>query len=182
MAREFPRLHILGVAHCKKVKTEDPFDSILGSMALRAETDTNIVLYEEDGDRIIATETRMGRRLEPSILRAEIVMSAGAEVAKDFFLDGTLSERKDNRTAKVEKRKRASLDREVIAYLEECDGCTAPQTEIIAAIKGRTGSIIAAIHELTEARFVSTSGRPLQVHLELSGDELTLYRMGGNAA
>jgi hypothetical protein len=34
LARTFPRLHVQGLVHCKKVQTDDPFDSLLGSTAL----------------------------------------------------------------------------------------------------------------------------------------------------
>jgi hypothetical protein len=86
LARQFPYLHIQGLAHCKKVKTDDPFDSLLGSTALRGEPDTSIALYKEDRQPLIATETRIGRNIEPTILNAELVNSAGAHVVKDFSL------------------------------------------------------------------------------------------------
>jgi hypothetical protein len=72
LARTFPHLHIQGLAHCKKVQTDDPFDSLLGSTALRGEPDTNIALYKEAGQHVIVSETRMGRHIAPTILRAEV--------------------------------------------------------------------------------------------------------------
>src|ERR1039458_9149682 len=62
-------IHILALAHRKKVSTDDPFDSILGTVAFRAETDTNIVIYHPDnGERVIATESRMGKFISPRVL------------------------------------------------------------------------------------------------------------------
>lgn len=84
--RKFPRLHLQGLAHCKKLKTDDPFDSLLGSTALRGEPDTNIALFQEGGQRGIVSETRMGRHIPQTILRAEVAESAGCDVVQDFFV------------------------------------------------------------------------------------------------
>lgn len=106
LARQFPYLHIQGLAHCKKAQTDDPFDSLLGSTALRGETDTNIAIYQQDGQKVIATETRIGKNTSPTSLRADVVESEGADVVKGFVLDCLFDkwERRRRRNATIGNR------------------------------------------------------------------------------
>jgi hypothetical protein len=59
LSRQFAKLNVFSLAHCKKVRTDDPFSMLLGSTALRGEPDTNIVMYREGNQRIIQTEGRI---------------------------------------------------------------------------------------------------------------------------
>ena len=71
MAREFKHLHIQGLGHCKKIQPEDPFDAFLGSVEIRGESDSNIVIYDTKGQRVIQSETRIGIPWEATILKAD---------------------------------------------------------------------------------------------------------------
>jgi hypothetical protein len=114
IAREFPHLHIQGLSHCKKVKTDDPFDSMLGSTALRGEPDTSVALYKEERQSLIATETRAGRNIEPTILNAELVNSAGAHVVKHFSLAKPFAEWKSERTEKAERKREITHEERIV--------------------------------------------------------------------
>jgi hypothetical protein len=133
LAREFPRLHIQGLSHCKKIKTDDPFDSLLGSTALRGEPDTSIALYKEDRQPVIATETRIGRNIQPTILNAELVESAGADVVKGFSLGKPFAEWESEKTEKTERKRKATHEERIITYLQGCDGNTATREHTLDA-------------------------------------------------
>ena len=90
MAREFKHLHIQGLGHCKKVKQEDPFDAFLGSVEIRGETDSNIVIYDTHGHRVIQSETRIGTPWEATILNADLIQKNDTQYVKEFSLGGSL--------------------------------------------------------------------------------------------
>jgi AAA domain len=158
LARQFPNLHVQGLVHCKKVKTDDPFDSVLGSTALRGEPDTSIVLYNEDRQRLIATETRIGRNIEPTILNAELVNSAGVHVVKDFSLARPFAEWKSENTEKTERKRKTTHEQRIITYLQGCAGNTAKRELILDAVEGKRTLKIAALDALTEAGVITVTG------------------------
>ena len=171
LARKFPHVHIQGLAHCKKVVTSDPFDSFLGSTALRGATDTNFALYEENRQRVIATETRVGRSISPTIIQAVKVTSAGADVVKDFSLDKPFDEWKQNQSQQTERKEKVSHEARIIAYLQETATGTATQADILDEVEGKRTSKIAAIETLKQMNVVTVTGvkqsptNPLTLHL-----------------
>jgi len=172
LARRFPHLHIQGLAHCKKVRTDDPFDSLLGSTALRGETDTTIVLYDDAKQRVIASETRIGRNIPPTLLRASIVESTGAHVVAGFDLDIPFADWKKTQTDKVEHRHKVSHEGRIIAFLQSRPNLTAPQTMTLSEVEGKNSYKIEAIERLKDAGVVTVTGKkqsptdPLTLHLE----------------
>jgi hypothetical protein len=170
LARQFPHVHIQGLAHCKKVKTDDPFDSLLGSTALRGEPDTSIALYNEDRQRLIATEMRSGRNIEPTILNAQLGTSAGVDVIKDFSLARPFAEWKSEKDEKTERKRKSTHEERIITYLQSCDG-TARRELILDAVEGKRTLKIAAVEALKEAGVVTVTGveqsptNPLVLHL-----------------
>jgi AAA domain len=176
LARDFPRVHVLCLAHSKKVRCDDPFDGILGSTALRGEPDTNIVLMNEGGERVIVTETRVGRAIPATILKAEMVQSAGSDVVKDFTLGELFDQSVKDRAEKKAKNQCVQYCHRVVDFLEAQDGQTATQTDILSGVTGKTERIVEAIRILEEDLVVSVTGTPKEVHLNLSGATLTLYR------
>jgi hypothetical protein len=86
LRKEFPHVGFICTLTAKKTSTEDVFDSMLGSQALRSEFDTNLTIYGSHGDRFITSECRTGRRITPTHLHAEIVNYRGYEVVKEFTL------------------------------------------------------------------------------------------------
>ena len=178
IAREFPHVHILAVAHCKKVKTDDPFDGILGSTALRGETDTTFALYEENGQHVIAVETRIGRPFLPSILSAELVENAKAFLIRDFGLNGTFDEWKTAQLDSSKKRQSANYVERVMTFLEKCDNRTAPQSLVLSEVEGKTARIIEAIKHLETDGVLESSGTPKTLTVSMDPDALQLYRLG----
>src|SRR5436309_410049 len=148
IAREFPHVHILAVAHCKKSSPDERFDGILGSTALRGETDTTFVIYEESGQRVIAVETRVGRPFNPSILRAETAENAGASLVRDFGLNGTFDEWKAVQSESSQKHESKNYADRVMAYLENCEGRTSSQSLILTNVGGKTQKVTDAIRAL----------------------------------
>jgi hypothetical protein len=87
LARKFSKVNIQGLAHCKKVANDDPFDNLLGSTALRGEPDTNIVIYDaEHRQRVIETEGRQIKFIPKTLLIADIIDCAGSDIIRNFGL------------------------------------------------------------------------------------------------
>jgi AAA domain len=158
LARNFPKLHVQGLVHCKKARTDNPFDSLLGSTVLRGETDTNIVIYEEGQHKVIAAEVRQGRNIEPTILEAEIVESAGANIVKRFSLGQLLSEYQTETSSKKEMKRTASFEELIIRFLMNRDGNSAGRVMVLANIPGRKQSKVDAIKSLVAAGVVTLTG------------------------
>lgn len=177
LARDFPHLHVTALAHSKKVKCDDPFDGILGSTALRGEPDTNIVLMNERGHRVIVTETRVGRAIPATILQAEMVTSAGSDVARDYILAEPFDQWDRDHKDRADKKQGADYTNRIMSFLAECEGQTALQSEVLKSVKGQTARIINAIKELEAECIVSASGTPKMLQLNLSGEALRLYQM-----
>jgi hypothetical protein len=180
LARKFPHLHIQGLGHCKKVQTDDPFDSLLGSTALRGEPDTNIALYKVAGQCVIVSETRMGRHIPPTILRAEVVESAGCDVVKDFSLDVSLDEWTKEKKDKADKKREASYEERIIHFLRDCENHTAQQETVLVKVKGRRENKLDALENLKSSGALMVTGvkqspvNPLT--LRLNPDELSWHR------
>ena len=176
LAVRHPHVHIMGLCHSKKVETDNPFDSILGSTALRGETDTTIVLFEKNGQRLLTTETRRGRPIEPTILEVELFESAddGALLVKDFRLGVPFADWKQNSDAVVEKKQRVTHEQRIIDYLSGCDSNRATQQQVLDSVKGQTQRVLDAIKALTQQGVLTQSGTPhsksepitLQIDLE----------------
>jgi hypothetical protein len=180
LARQFSQLHIQGVAHSKKAQTDDPFDAFLGSSALRAEADTNIVIFQQAGQKVLTTETRIGKSIPPTILDATLVESEGADVVKDFRLDGLFDEWKKEKTEKREQKQKVSYESRIIEYLKACDN-TAPQEQVLAKVQGKRESLLDAIKRLKDESVLSVTGvqrsptNPLT--LTLNPRQLSMYYM-----
>jgi hypothetical protein len=173
LARTFPHLHIQGLAHSKKMKTDDPFDALLGSVALRGEPDTTIAMYVEGGQRVIATETRIGRNIPPTIVSAELVPSAGADVVTNFSLGEVFDQFQSARSEKADRKRKVTHEEKIITYLQGRDAYTAPQEMTLENVEGRRESKFAAIEILKEAGVLTVTGTkqsptdPLVLHLNI---------------
>ena len=192
LARRYPHIHLQGLAHCKKLRTDDVFDSLLGSMALRGEPDTTIALYTDSGQRLIASETRIGRNFPPTILEASIVDTAGAHVVGNFALGVPFSEHKTALDSKSEKKRKLSHEQRVIEFLQKCPDYTATQVLTLGETEGKNSSKIAAINRLIELKIIAVSGKKqsptdpltLQLHPESLRDYDFITRFdtpGGDA-
>jgi hypothetical protein len=158
LARKFPKLHIQGLAHCKKIKTDDPFDSLLGSTALRGEPDTSIVIYDQNRQRIIETETRIGRNIPATILKAELTESAGADVVRDFSLHMPFEQWKTEQSEKKDVGKALSYEDRIIEHLSQCVNLTAPQESVLKSVEGKRERLLDAIENLESNEVVTITG------------------------
>jgi hypothetical protein len=159
LARKFPHVHIQGLVHCKKVKADDPFDSLLGSTALRGEPDSNIVIYKERGKHVIVTETRIGRSIPPTMLEAELTEIAGADVVKRFSLCEPFDSWAESKAEKREKREGVNYEERIIDALMMCENLTAPQEAVLVG-NGKRPDSLEAIRRLKEHGVVEMSGTP----------------------
>ena len=179
LARRFPHLHIQGTAHCKKLRVEDPFDGLLGSTALRAEPDTNLVIYGEGGQRIFATETRIGRNIPATLLHADLTESAGANVVSDFSLDVPLVDWQKNQKAQTERKRKLSHEERVITYLQNRQNGTATQALTLDEVEGKDTYKLKAIETLKEAGVLVVTGKKQSptdpLTLRLNPDSLRIH-------
>lgn len=158
LARRFPHVHILAVTHCKKVKSEDVFDGLLGSTALRGEPDTSIAIFGEGSQRVIATETRIGRNIPNTLLKAQLVESAGAHVVKEFSLDVPFDDWKAEQAGKTERKRRLSHEERIVDYLTE-HGDFAPQEVLLEGVEGKRKLLLEAIQRLKTAGVIEITGK-----------------------
>jgi hypothetical protein len=181
LARKFPHVHIQGLVHCKKVKAEDPFDSLLGSTALRGEPDSNIVIYKERVKHVIVTETRIGRSIPPTILEAELIEIAGADVVKSFSLGERYDSWSESKAEKRKKREAVRYEDRIIEALQGCENYTAPQEAVLGTVRGKNVHLHAAIQQLAEHGVVVRSGTPHSttnpLRLTLKPEALPLHDM-----
>lgn len=189
LARSFPYLHISAITHAKKVQTDDPFDQLLGSTALRGEPDTTICIYRERGHRVIISETRIGRALPATILDAELVEVAGADVVKSFTLGASMEEWASEQAAKVDKKKAVTYEDRVIAALEAADNGSLSRKELLD-VNGKTERIVEAIDNLLDKGVLTEIGvkgsRTNPSTLTLNQERLKVYeftaKFGGDQA
>lgn len=129
-------VHIQALAHCKKVQPEDPFDGFLGSVEVRAEPDTNIVIYDHRGKRLIKSETRMGIPWNDSLeLHAEVETVNKTTLVKRFYLGNSLSESSEQASQAQEQNTGTAVKSRIVSLLKEQNG-EAPMTEALDSIKG----------------------------------------------
>jgi hypothetical protein len=121
LARE-TGVHIQALTHCKKVQPEDPFDGFLGSVEVRAETDTNIVLYDSRGKRLLQSETRMGTPWEATEICAEMATIGKSQMVKRFYFGDTLAKSVEEQSAAHEGNIKATMKSRIIAALKAHGG------------------------------------------------------------
>jgi hypothetical protein len=112
-------VHIQALTHCKKVQPEDPFDGFLGSVEVRAEPDTNIVIYNHNGRRFIQSETRMGIPWEKTALSAETEIVDQTQMVKRFYLGDSATAITDSQATAQEKNTRAAIANGIVTILKE---------------------------------------------------------------
>lgn len=169
LARE-SGVHIQALAHCKKLQPEDPFDGFLGSAEIRAETDTNIVLYDNNRRRFIQSETRMGMSWTATEITAELATIGKSQVVRRFSLGETLESQTAERTAANEKNTRTVIKSRIVAALRTRGG-TAPMADVIDAVEGRGTLKYEIRDELIAEKLIRMSG---VAHSKVNPLQLTL--------
>lgn len=144
LARHSSGVHIQALAHCKKIQHEDPFDNFLGSVEIRAESDTNIVMYDCRGKRLIKTETRMGVPWDEHLLCADVEIvehvdtngkSSKTQMVKRFYLGDSTTAIVQEVSAAQEKNTRRTLKNGIVTMLKEHGGVMA-MSECLDSVSG----------------------------------------------
>ena len=179
VARDFPHTHILALVHQKKASTTDPFDAILGSTALRGESDTNLIIYEAEGRKVIASETRMGRAIPPTVLESTVIELGGANVPSEFHLGAALVDVQATDAEQISARQTGRYASDILDYLADCEDRSALQNDVLTSVTGKRASVLAAIKNLIDEGVLAViEEKPRRLAIQLEAGLLKLYRMG----
>jgi hypothetical protein len=154
-------VHVQALGHCKKVLQEDPFDNFMGSAEVRNATDTNVVIFDRMGKRLLQSETRMGVPWEATELQAEVVTVGDppdqSMMVKRFYLADTLDKTEKERKAVEERLAKESNHSRLVRYLRERGG-QAKYVDYLKDVSGRTETKNQTVSELVHAKIVRLSG------------------------
>jgi hypothetical protein len=172
LARE-TGVHIQALAHCKKVQHDDPFDNFLGSVEIRAEADTNVVIYDHRGKRLIKTETRMGVPWDdPHVLSADLETIGKTQMVKRFYLGDTTTAIAEQETAAQEKNTRRTVKNSIVAALK-ANGGDMVMVECFDSVIGKQSLKIEMRDELVAEGVVAVEG---VAHSKTNPSKLRLLR------
>jgi AAA domain len=181
LRREFPHVTFIGTAHARKGSSDDRFDSVLGSSAIRGEFETNVLLYQQDGKRLIVSENRVGKAIEPTILEAQIVEAEEGDFVSSFALGARFSEWEDERNEASDAKRKVSVKDRLVIYLKERQGEYIPQSTVLKDVKGNSQSKCATIKEMIAEGLIMTTGVPNSTldpySLALNMDALPIYEL-----
>jgi len=167
VSREFSKVNIMFLAHCGKAKKENPYDSFLGSSSIRAVPDTNMVLFEDDNQRLLAAECRMGMEIHPTLLTSEVEVIDDTTYLKDVQLSSLLSEHQSEKAEKTEKRHSDDYEQRVVEFLKTCKNTSAEShRKILEGVQGRRQSVNNAITALKRVGVIVESGSELRLDIE----------------
>jgi len=158
LGRDYPLVTILCLVHAKKVTGEDPFDSMLGSSALRGEFDTNAAIYKDGKHTLFTTETRNGKAIPPTVLNAQMVDVDGTDVVRAFTLGQSLTQLETEKRYSSERKRKDSITERVLSYLSHCENESAAYKSLIDEVEGKTETVIEAVNELVRVGTVISSG------------------------
>lgn len=157
LARE-SGVHIQALAHCKKIQPDDPFDGFLGSVEIRAETDTNIVLFDRNGKRLIQSETRMGTAWEATEIRAELAKIGESSMVKQFALGNSLTKTATESQRTAELSSRFLMKNRIVAALKSCGGRAVKQEDVVAGVQGNRQTKFEILEELITNKVIERHG------------------------
>jgi len=157
--KDNPQVHFIGLIHFRKSLGEDVFDSMLGSTAFRAESATNIALYENDGRRYIEAETRIGKHIPATVLDAQVVQLSAdieADYIKGYHLGETMEGLKAEVAAKADRKKKLSIEDSMIALVTEKGSATHKEMN---EVTGKASAKVEAIARLLRDGVLLVSGQ-----------------------
>jgi hypothetical protein len=160
LLRDFPLVSILCLLHAKKVTEDDPFDSMLGSSALRGEFDTNAAIYKEGkgSTRFFLTESRIGKVIHPCVLLSETEDAGDANIVRTFSLGQSVSELESEKQHSSERKRKQTVHERVITYLSHCPNDSAVYKYLLEDVEGKSESIVEAVTELVADGTIAASG------------------------
>jgi AAA domain len=150
-------VHIQALTHCKKVQPEDPFDGFLGSVEVRAEPDTNIVLYDSRGRRLLQSETRMGTPWEPTEICAEMATIDKSQMVKRFYFGDTLAKSVEEQSVAQADNIKMTMKSRILAALKEHGG-EWKMSDCLDSIVGRKTMKYECRDELIKDRAIRMAG------------------------
>ncbi|MDE1161322.1 MAG: AAA family ATPase [Acidobacteriaceae bacterium] len=158
LRERFPHVHVQATAHTKKTKTDDVHEGILGSTALRGQTDCNIVLHKDDGDRYIAAETRIGRSLSSTLLLSDVEEYEGVDVVTSYSLGDTLDERREQMKANVVRKNHTGMIDRIVEHMRSQPNLTDLRADVLAAVKGQNQKKIKTLESMISNGVLIESG------------------------
>ena len=150
-------VHIQGLSHCKKVQPEDPFDGFLGSVELRAEPDTNVVLFDSRGKRILQSETRIGIPWEATEIKAELATIGKSQMVSRFYFGDTIAKTVEVQTEAHEQNAKMLMKGRIIESLKAHAG-EMLMAECLKNISGATALKYEMRDELIKDGVIRMSG------------------------
>ncbi len=174
LARE-TGVHIQALAHCKKVQHDDPFDNFLGSVEIRAEADTNVVIYDHRGKRLIKTETRMGIPWDdPRVLCADLETIGKTQMVERFYLGDTTTAIAEQETAAQDKNSHRTVKNSIVAALKANGGdMVMVMAECLDSVIGKQSLKIEMRDELIAEGVIALEG---VAHSKTNPSKLRLLR------
>jgi AAA domain len=139
-------LHVMALMHERKRKSEDRHQNSLGSVAFRGSADTNISITKQGKQRIISTEQRWGRELEPTLIEWN-QENLTSELGKT--LESQEQEKRQTKGKKTVER----IKGEILLALEK-ESLT--QNEVLTRVSGKSVKILDVLAELVATAKVQT--------------------------
>jgi hypothetical protein len=156
--KDNPTVHLIGLIHFKKSIGEDVFDSMLGSTAFRAESATNIAMFENDGRRYIAAETRIGKHIPSTVIHAEVVQLSddiAADYVKGYQLGETLESNKAAIAERAEQKAKHAIEDRMFSLIQEKGSATHAE---LTRVTGNMQKKVKTIERLVECGVLLVSG------------------------
>lgn len=132
-------VQIVCVAHSKKRSGEEAGDSLMGSTAHRASSDTNILLTRQGNQRIIQTEQRLGDDLAPHQLNLN-------QETQVLSLGKPIEEVEEGLRGARKKETRGRVESEIRETLLKVPGLTT--RELVKQVLGKAETIISVLDEM----------------------------------
>jgi len=179
MLKDFPNVAVLFTAHSKKVTSEDVFDAMHGSVAIRAEFESNLGIFNEGGKKYFVAETRIGRPIPPTELLAQMVEVDEALVVADFNLGATQNAIAEDVKAKSTRKTSKGYEDEIIDALSNQPDDSMVRSVLLDSVKGKRASLISTLNNLVNQKVVIETGQkgspidPLTVRLDR--DQLKMW-------
>lgn len=158
MLKDFPKVSVVFTVHAKKATSEDVFDAMHGSVAIRAEFESNFAIFSEGGKRFFAAETRIGKPIEPTELTAQMIEIDGADVVADFSLGATRDSLEHDVESKKARKTGKAYEDKIIEVLSNQHGDSIVYRFLCDEVTGKKANVLAALDNLIQQGVVVTTG------------------------
>ena len=145
-------VHTCVIHHAKKLNTDDPFDSILGSTAIFAGVETALVvarLPEDQNVRTIVSRSRFGRDFDNTVLQFDPATGLSS-------LGPQVTELKRDSVARRQTDKEERIEQKILRHVELNPGVT--EEEIREAVSIKTEELSKTLRKLVGNYQLTRSG------------------------